>query len=128
MNSATNIKKPDFETLWNEIKDSHDRLCKQSGNPEKLVHKYEDLRSDLVGKVCKNAKEFDSMFCELMKAGYWKQINLHGTLVGEYKKFKNLKYRGKLYPFFSLERDENTSYDNMDSDSISLRNMIKSSV
>ena len=90
-----------MDTVWEAVRDSYRKLCGQ-GRRKKLIIKYGDLRSDLVGNVCKSKREFDSLFCELMSSEYKHQINLHGTLVGDYDKMENLRYRGRLYPFFSL--------------------------
>ena len=83
------------------VRDSYRRLCRNDGR-RKIIIKYGDLRSDLVGNICKNKREFDSLFCKLMGSKYWQRINLHGTLVGDYDKMENLRYRGRLYQFFSL--------------------------
>ena len=91
----------DMDTVWGAVRDSYRRLCRKDGR-RKIIIKYGDLRSDLVGNICKNKREFDSLFCGLMDSEHKHQINLHGTLVGDYGKFKNLRYRGRLYPFFSL--------------------------
>ena len=101
--NANNVVRHDMETVWLAVSDSYRRLCGH-GSRKKLIIRYGDLRSDLVGNICKNKLEFDSLFCDLMYSEYRHQINLHGTLVGDYDKFENLRYKGRLYPFFSLAK------------------------
>ena len=101
--NADSAVRHDMETVWLAVRDSYRRLCGH-GSRKKLIIRYGDLRSDLVGKICKNKLEFDSLFCELMDFDYRQHINLHGTLVGDYDKFENLRYKGRLYPFFSLAK------------------------
>ena len=91
----------DIDQVWKEVLNSTNKL-RGRGPGKKLILKYGDLRTDLMRHFCKNNAEFDEMFCILMKSKYGVRINLHGTLVGEYKKHKNLLYRGRLYPFFSI--------------------------
>ena len=100
---ANNVVRHDMKTVWLAVRNSYRKLCRQNGR-RKIIIKYGDLRSDLVENICKNKLEFDSLFCDLMYSEYRHQINLHGTLVGDYDKMENLRYRGRLYPFFSLAK------------------------
>ena len=95
------IEYTDIETVWEAVRDSYLRLCRKD-HGRRIIIKYGDLRSDLAGNIYKNKLKFDSLFCALMDSEYGSQINLHGTLVGEYDKMENLRYRRRLYPFFSL--------------------------
>ena len=94
--NADSVVRHDMETVWLAVRNSYRRLCGQ-GSRKKLIIRYCDLRSDLVGNICQDAQEFDSLFCDLMDSEYRQYINLHGTLVGDYDKMENLRYRGRLY-------------------------------
>ena len=83
--------------IWNIVKNAYDEI-----RGSNLIIKYDDLRKSCMKSLnLSNTDEFDELFTKLMK-NKWQSINLHGTLVGEYDKHVNFKYRGRMYPFLSL--------------------------
>ena len=94
--------KPDIETVWLEVKKSYNEI-RRMNHRKKLIIKYGDLRFRSASNLSlEDAYTFDKLFCDLMYSKYGQFINLHGTLVGDYDAYENLRYRGHLYPFISL--------------------------
>ncbi len=98
-----NKLKPNMDTIWSEVEKSYSEIRRLGYDKKKLIIKYGDLRFRCALNFhLRNPRDFDLWFCDLMRSKWGQFINLHGTLVGDYDKEENLKYKNRLYPFMSI--------------------------
>ena len=91
--------KIEIEDVWKAV----NKVYNNSRQSKVFIMKYSDLRKGVMKELNITKKEFECLFTKLHEEK-WQSINLHGTLVGEYQKHVNFRYRGRLYPFVSLTK------------------------
>lgn len=100
-------KKRNIDELWKEVKTSYDEIRRLGYDKKKLIISFSDLRLRASCNLdLRHPKEFDALFLDLMSSKYREFINLHGTLVGDYDKESDFKYKERLYPYLSLINDK----------------------
>ena len=92
-----------LDIIWNIVLQKHkDNLKKR-----KIILEYGKVRNACAKELNITRPEFADWFQKLCDSEYGRQIELHGTIVGDYKNHVCFKYkkRGKivLYPFFSIK-------------------------
>lgn len=96
-NKKSNLSITDLWKVVNEV------YWENRDKNKQIIMKYSDLRKGVIKVLNLNKRDFEYLFTKL-KEEKWQLINLHGTLVGDYQKYVNFKYRGRLYPFISLTK------------------------